>query len=130
MSYIPVTHIESLFAGCRQVRKLALEGLSAAEIAANLQWRTRDVRAAAKMMGFTISDLARRYELCPVCGHILMPDRHCEVCALRLRLERLIAVNAEEHRREVERLEREIDAVKQDTKRVRMKLGTNPRKRY
>lgn len=126
---LTMPQILAVFDALTRIRAAALEGLSEVETAQSLEWRVNDVRAGAALLGFRFHPLITRQELCPVCGHILMPDRHCEVCALNTRLERLIAVNAEEHRREVERLENAIDAVKQDTKRVRMKLGTNPRRR-
>ena len=127
---LTMPQILAVFDALTRIRAAALEGLSEVETAQSLEWRVCDVHAGAALLGFRFHPLIRRQELCPVCGHILMPDRHCEVCALRLRLERLIAVNVEEHRREVERLERDIDAVKQDTKRTRERMGTNPRKRY
>jgi hypothetical protein len=125
---LTMPQILAVFDALTRIRAAALEGLSDVETAQSLEWRVHDVRAGAALLGFRFHPLIRRQELCPVCGHILMPDGHCEVCALNKRLERLIAVNEAEHRREVERLEREIDAVKQDTCRVRDRLGTNPRK--
>lgn len=125
---LTMPQILAVFDALTRIRAAALEGLSEVETAQSLEWRVCDVRRGSELLGFRFHPLVRRQELCPVCGHILMPDGHCEVCALRLRLERLIAVNVEEHRREVERLEREIDAVKQDTKRTRERMGTNPRK--
>ena len=127
---LTMPQILAVFDALTRIRAAALEGLSEVETAQSLEWRVCDVRRGSALLGFRFHPLIRRQELCPVCGHILMPDRHCEVCALNKRLERLIAVNEEEHRREVERLDKEIDAVKQDTKRTRERMGTNPRKRY
>ena len=123
-----VSTILSVFAALDRIHELALEGASLTEIAADLGWRNMDVVRAARLQGFDVSDHIIRPELCPVCGHLLTADRHCEVCSRRKRLERLQLVNAEEHRREVERLDREINAVKSDTRHIRERLGTNPRK--
>lgn len=56
-----------------------------------------------------------------------MNGNYCEICVLNRRIERLHKVNEEEHRREVERRENAIDALKQDTCRTRRRMGTNPR---
>lgn len=109
------------------IREHALQGYSEAEIAECLEWRREDVRRGAALQGFSVSPLARRHALCPRCGHLLEPDGTCQICALRKRLARLNAINEEEHRKEVERLENQIDAVKQDTHRVRERMGECPR---
>ena len=124
-----LSEIAACFHAFKRIYTLALEGLSQVEIAEELEWRCEDVRQAARLMGFDVSPLIRHQAICPKCGHMMRADGHCDVCILRLRLERLYAVNAVEHEREVERLENRIDAIKQDTSRVRRKLGTNPRKR-
>jgi hypothetical protein len=125
---LTLSQITAVFAACDLVRERALEGCSEAEIAEELEWRREDVRTAARLQGFTLCDLVPRLALCPVCGALLEADGHCAVCVLRARLERLVQVNVEEHAREVIRLENDIDAVKQDTCRVRERMGTNPRK--
>jgi hypothetical protein len=125
---VTVAQIEAVLFGLQEMRAMALEGYSEGEIALANGWRREDVRTGAALMGFSVSPMVTRQELCPVCGYLLMPDGHCEICSLHLRLERLHAVNAEEHRREVERLENEVDAIKQDTCRTREGNGTNPRK--
>ena len=125
---LTVKQIACVFEALDQVRELALEGADEVEIGQALEWRLEDVRKGAMLQGFSVSRLVKRQELCPRCGHVLMPDGSCEVCPRRTRLERLHAINTEERRREAERLDREIDAVKQDTKRRREVLGTNPRK--
>ena len=121
-----LSEITGVFLAMQRIRDLALEGHNEATIAQTLEWRREDVREAARLQGFDVSPLTLRHEVCPVCGS-LMEGIRCEVCILRHRLERLMVVNIEEHRREVERLEREIDGVKQDTKRCRERQGTNPR---
>lgn len=128
MSYVPVSHIEAVFAGMRTVRQMALDGYDEPAIARELQWRREDIRAAARLQGFSTSALVPKQRLCPACGYVLMPNGDCEICRLRLRLHRLESVNAEEHRREVERLENAIDAEKQDTCRTRRRMGTSPRR--
>jgi len=126
---LTVSQIQAVFVAFEDVRRLALEGASEREIAEVLEWRRIDVRHAARLMGFTVSAMVQRQTLCPKCGHLSHPDGHCEVCVLRVRLERLSLVNAEEHRREEERkLERAINAMKSDTRHVRERMGTNPRK--
>jgi hypothetical protein len=124
---LTVSQITCTLDALAAVRALALKGLSEAEIAERLEWRREDVRRAAEIQGFTVSPLVRRRSLCPQCGHLLQADGSCEICKLRKRLERLLAVNEEEHRREEERLNNQIDAVKQDTHRVRERMGTTPR---
>jgi len=124
---LTLSQITAVFAACDLIRERALEGCSESEIAEELEWRREDVRRAASLQGFTLCDLVPRMRLCPVCG-ALMDNGHCSVCVLRARLERLVQVNVEEHAREVIRLENEIDAVKQDTCRIRERMGTNPRK--
>lgn len=124
-----VSEITGVFAAMLRVREMALEGHDEATIAQTLEWRREDVREAARIQGFSVSPLVLVQHVCPVCGSLMTADGlHCEVCLLRKRLERLVAVNVAEHAREVERLENEIDAVKQDTCRVRGRMGTNPRK--
>jgi hypothetical protein len=124
-----VSHIEAVFTACGTIRRMALEGASDREIGESLAWRIEDVQRAARLMGFSVSPVVKRQQLCAVCGHLLQPDGYCVVCALRRRLERLYAVNAEEHRREVERLERDVNVVKSDTRHVRKRMGTSPRRR-
>lgn len=124
---LTVSQIEAVFGALAEIRRLALAGEGDREIAFALEWRPQDVRAGARLMGFTVSDLVRRQHLCPACGWLTEPDGHCEVCHLRRRLKRLAEVNEEEHRREVERLNRDNAALRQDTKRVRQRNGTNPR---
>lgn len=125
---LTVKQILAVFEAMRTIRDMAVKGLSAGDAAKAMYWRVEDIRTAAALMGFSLSEHVTRQEVCPVCGHLLMPDRHCDICALRTRLARLHAVNAAEHQREVERLENAIDAIKQDTCRTRERLGTNPRK--
>ena len=123
-----VSEIVAVFEAMDSILALAFKQRGVLEIAQSLDWRREDVREAARLLGITICEHPIRPELCPACGHILTADRHCEVCARRTRLDRLQRVNAEEHRREVERLERDINVVKSDTRHVRERLGTNPRK--
>ena len=117
---LTVSQILAVFEAIRTVRDMAVKGLSARDAAKAMYWRVEDIRTAAALMGFSLSEHVTRQEVCPVCGHLLMPDRHCEICALRTRLARLHAVNEIEHNREVRRLEDEIDAVKQKVKRARI----------
>ena len=124
---LTLRQIAATFSAMQRIRDLALEGHNEATIAQTLEWRREDVREAARLQGFDVSPLTLKHEVCPVCGS-LMDGIRCEVCILRHRLERLLVVNVEEHRREVERLENEIDAVKKDTCRIRGRMGTNPRK--
>lgn len=125
---VTVAQIEAVFFGIEEVRAMALDGYGADEIAQANGWRLEDVRHAAELMGFTVSEMVQHVVLCPKCGHPVQPDGHCMVCALRVRLERLSAVNAEERRREVVwKLEREINAMKSDTRHVRKRMGTSPR---
>jgi len=124
---LTLRQLEAAFSAIRRVRDLALEGFSEGEIALELDWRREDVREAARIQGFTLSPLVTHQSVCPVCGALTEPDKHCSVCLLRRRLERLHEVNVEEHEREVARLENEIDAIKQSTKRCRERMGTNPR---
>ena len=125
---LTLSQITAVFAACDLVRERALEGCSEAEIADELEWRREDVRTAARLQGFTLCDLVPRMSLCPVCGALLDAEGYCAQCVLRKRFENLVAVNVKEHERLNERVEREIDAVKQDTKRCRERMGTNPRK--
>ena len=122
-----VSQIQAAFEAAWRVRSLALEGFSEGEIALELDWRREDVREAARLQGFSLSPLVTHQRVCPACGALLEPSGYCSVCVLKRRLERLLQVNVEEHEREVARMERDIDSVKQDTKRCRERMGTNPR---
>lgn len=124
---LTVSQIACCLDAVASIRTLALEGLSEGEIAERLEWRREDVRRGAALQGFTVSPLVRRRSLCPHCGHLVQSDGTCEVCALRKRFTRLETINEREHRREVDRLENQIDAVKQDTHRVRERMGICPR---
>lgn len=107
------------------------EGATVPEIATALGWRQEEVRRAAKWEGLSFSPMANRSEVCVSCGRPCS-DRDntgfCRRCQLRLRIERLQAVYAEEERREVERQENELDAVKQAGHRMREEYDIAPRK--
>ena len=124
---LTVRQIEAAFGAIRRVRELALDGWSEGEIALELDWRREDVRDAARIQGFTLSPLVMHQSVCPACGALTEPDKHCSVCLLKRRIERLHEVNRIEHEREVARMEHEIDSIKQSTKRCRERMGTNPR---
>jgi hypothetical protein len=125
-----LSDIAAAFTALAAIRRLALEGANDREIAEALDWRVEDVREGARVQGFVVSDLVHRQHLCPRCGHLMAPDGHtCEVCILRRRLERMYAISAAEHARELEALSNEIDACKQSTHRVRERMGIAPRRR-
>lgn len=124
---LTVSQITCCLDAIESIRTHALSGLNEARIAERLEWRREDVRRSAALQGFAVSSLVRRQTLCPRCGHLVEPDGTCQVCALRKRLVRLGTINEEEHRKEVERLENLIDAVKQDTHRTRERMGACPR---
>ena len=124
---LTLRQIAATFSAMQRIRDLALEGFSEGEIALELDWRREDVREAARIQGFTLSPLVTHQRVCPACGALLEPSGYCSVCVLKRRVQRLTEINVEEHQREVERLENDIDAIKQSTKRCRERMGTNPR---
>ena len=120
---VHVPELEAVLFGLEEMRAMALEGYSRPEIARANGWRQEDVRRAEALLGFSLSPIVTRQELCPVCGYLLMPDGHCQVCTLNRRLERALGTNAREEMEEVARLMRDINAVKADTRRMRDARG-------
>lgn len=122
---VRIPELEAVMFGCEELRRMALEGYSESEMSVALGWPRESIRNAAKVMGFSVSPMILRQELCPACGFLLMPDGHCEICALNLRLERMGAVNDEETARIRQHLEDQIDVLKQERKRYRVAVAVD-----